>query len=89
MKHTINAGPPLLNPDDVDFLLFEWLDVEALCRRERSRETFDAVLDLAAEIAVKDFSPHHKIADVDEPSRTETGEVDTRPEIKQARAAAG
>ena len=35
---------------DLEFLLYEWLDVEALTSRERfsahSRETFDAVLDL-------------------------------------------
>ncbi len=40
----------MLNPRDLNFLLYEWLDVESLTQRERyaehSRETFDAVLDL-------------------------------------------
>jgi hypothetical protein len=33
-----DSHPPLLNPRDVDFLLYEWLDVEALCERPRYRE---------------------------------------------------
>ncbi len=41
----------LLSRRDLEFLLYEWLDVEALTKRERfaehSRETFDAVLDLS------------------------------------------
>ncbi|MGZ6791498.1 MAG: acyl-CoA dehydrogenase N-terminal domain-containing protein, partial [Mycobacteriales bacterium] len=41
----------LLSRRDLDFLLHEWLDVCALTSRERyaehSRETIDAVLDLA------------------------------------------
>jgi butyryl-CoA dehydrogenase len=41
----------LLSRRDLDFLLHEWLDVEALTKRPRfadhSRETFDDVLDLA------------------------------------------
>src|SRR5436305_1389810 len=42
---------------DVDFLLYEWLDVVELTKRdhfaEHSRDTFDAVLDLSADIATK------------------------------------
>ena len=42
----------LLSRRDLDFLLYEWLDVEALTKRDAAtpttrRETFDAVLDLA------------------------------------------
>ena len=41
----------LLSRRDLDFLLYEWLGVEELTKRERfaehSRETFDAVLELA------------------------------------------
>ena len=40
----------LLSRRDLDFLLYEWLRVDELTKRERfaehSRETFDAVLDL-------------------------------------------
>ena len=39
----------------LQFLLYEWLDTEALCQRPRfgdhSRETFDAVLDTCERIA--------------------------------------
>src|ERR671921_550132 len=45
----------ILSRRDLDFLLNEWLDVESLTKRprfaEHSRETFDAVLDLAEMIA--------------------------------------
>ena len=50
-----DLNPPLLNPRDVDFLLYEWLDVAGLCDRprycEHSMESFNSVLDLAADIA--------------------------------------
>ena len=62
----------LLSRRDVDFLLYDWLDVESLTKRERyaehSRETFDAVLDLCAEIAAERFAPHNKLSDAAEPS---------------------
>ena len=42
---------------ELDFLLHDWLDVDALTGRtrfaEHSRETFDAVLDLAATLATE------------------------------------
>jgi Acyl-CoA dehydrogenase N terminal len=66
-----DSHPPLLNPRDVDFLLYEWLDVAELCDRpryrEHSMESFDSVLDLAADIAIKRFAPHFKTADTKEP----------------------
>jgi hypothetical protein len=44
-----------LSRRDVDFLLYEWLDVVELTKRdhfaEHSRDTFEAVLDLSADIA--------------------------------------
>ena len=61
----------ILSRRDLDFLLFEWLDVEGLTARKRfvehSRETFDAVLDLAETIATRDFAPHNRAADANEP----------------------
>ena len=45
----------LIRRRDLDFLLYEWLDVAALCQRERfaqhDRATFDAVLDAAETLA--------------------------------------
>jgi alkylation response protein AidB-like acyl-CoA dehydrogenase len=66
------ACPKILSRRDLDFLLFEWLDVEALTTRERfaehSRETFDAFLDVSAQIAERDFAPHNRRNDLEEPT---------------------
>ena len=77
----------LLSRRDLDFLLYEWLEVEHLTKRarfaEHGRETFDAVLDLAARVAAEQFAPHNKKADEHEP--TFDGErVTLIPEVKPA-----
>ncbi|MDL9936749.1 acyl-CoA dehydrogenase [Gordonia sp. ABSL1-1] len=73
---------------DLDFLLYEWLDVEALTSRERfaehSRETFDAVLSLSADIATKVYAPGYKIGDQQEPSMNADGSVTLPPETAAA-----
>jgi alkylation response protein AidB-like acyl-CoA dehydrogenase len=88
-----DSHPPLLNPRDIDFLLYEWLNVAALCERprysEHSIESFDSVLDLAADIAIKRFVPHFKVADAQEPFINPDGTVNTVPEMKEALAAVG
>jgi alkylation response protein AidB-like acyl-CoA dehydrogenase len=94
MKHTYaDSHPPLLNPRDIDFLLYEWLDVGALCNRPRYREhsieSFDSVLDLAAEIAIKRFAPHFKTGDAQEPFVNPDGTITTLPEMKEALSAVG
>ena len=72
---------------DIQFLLYEWLKVEELTRYPRysdhSRETFDAVLDLSAKLAMDQFASHYKKADRVEPV-LEDGQVKVIPEIKQA-----
>jgi alkylation response protein AidB-like acyl-CoA dehydrogenase len=77
-----------LSRRDVDFLLYEWLDVVELTKRdhfaEHSRDTFDAVLDLSADIATKCFAPHNKKADQTEPSVGPDGKVVMIDEIKDA-----
>ncbi|MFC4068147.1 acyl-CoA dehydrogenase [Actinoplanes subglobosus] len=72
---------------DLDFLLYEWLDAEALTARERfaehSRETFDAFLDVSQQIAERDFAPHNRTGDLNEP--TFDGErVTIIPEVGRA-----
>jgi alkylation response protein AidB-like acyl-CoA dehydrogenase len=61
----------LLSRRDLDFLLYEWLDVTSLTERERfadhSREVFDDVLDLAEQIATEHFAPHNRTSDAREP----------------------
>ncbi|WP_322469185.1 acyl-CoA dehydrogenase [Hydrogenophaga sp. SNF1] len=55
----------------VDFLLNDWLGVEALNQRERfadhSRETFDAVLDTCERIAREKYAPFNRTVDTQEP----------------------
>src|SRR5215207_1355099 len=77
----------ILSRRDLDFLLDEWLDVESLTKRprfaEHSRETFDAVLDLAEQIATDHFAPHNRTADLNEP-RMVDGKVEMIPEVARA-----
>jgi alkylation response protein AidB-like acyl-CoA dehydrogenase len=78
---------------DMDFLLYEWLNVIELTKHEHfsehSRDTFDAVLDLSADIAAKRFAPHNKKADQHEPFLDAQGRVVLIDEIKQALDAFG
>jgi len=61
----------ILSRRDLEFLLYEWLDVTSLCSAQRyadhSRETFDAALDTCEKIATELFAPHNKKADANEP----------------------
>ncbi len=61
----------LISRRDIEFLLYEWLDVGALTRSERyadhSRETFDAVLDTCERMATEVFAPHNQKVDQHEP----------------------
>lgn len=63
---------PLISRRDLDFLLYEWLDVESLLGRSRfeghSREIFDAFIDVSESLAERYFRPHNREADEHEPS---------------------
>jgi len=77
----------LLPRRDLEFLLYEWLQVEQLTDRDRfkehSRETFDAALDTYAQIAAAEFGPHSKLCDR-EPPRLEGNQVRVLPEQRRA-----
>src|ERR1700754_122100 len=77
----------LLSRRDLDFLLYEWLRVDVLTKRERfaehSRETFDGVLDLSEQLATRYFAPHNKKSDANEP-RFDGDRVTVIDEVKQA-----
>jgi butyryl-CoA dehydrogenase len=79
----------ILSRRDLDFLLHEWLDVESLTERprftEHSRDTFDAVLDLAQQVATDHFAPHNRTADENEP-RMVDGKVEMVPDVARALA---
>lgn len=78
---------PLLNDRDLSFMLYEFLDSEKLCARPRycdhNRESFDAAIAIAKQIAEKYFLPIRGKVDRSEP-RFENGRVEMIPEIKQA-----
>jgi alkylation response protein AidB-like acyl-CoA dehydrogenase len=77
----------LLSRRDLDFLLYEWLRVDELCKRDRyaehSQETFAGVLDLCEQVATRYFAPHNKKGDAQEPTFDGTT-VTIIPEVKQA-----
>ncbi|MES2323844.1 MAG: acyl-CoA dehydrogenase [Pseudomonadota bacterium] len=77
----------ILSRRDIDFLLYEWLDVESLTARPRfqdhSRETFNAALDTAEQIATDLFAPHNKKNDSNEP-HFDGEKVTIIPEVKVA-----
>ena len=77
----------VLSRRDLEFLLYEWLDVESLTERERfaehSRETFDAFLDVSAQIAERDFAPHNRASDLREPT-FDGSRVEIIPEVAAA-----
>ncbi|THJ35291.1 acyl-CoA dehydrogenase [Lampropedia aestuarii] len=55
----------------LDFLLYDWLQVQQLSERSRyadhGRETFDAVLDTCERIAADKFAPFNRLVDTQEP----------------------
>ncbi len=77
----------ILSRRDLSFMLYEWLDAEALTRRTRfedhNRETFDAALDTAERLATDLFATHNKKADNNEPHVVD-GKVQIIPEVKTA-----
>ncbi|MDP9141603.1 MAG: acyl-CoA dehydrogenase family protein, partial [Pseudomonadota bacterium] len=79
--------PHLINRRDLDFMLYELLDVAALTAHERfahhDRATFDAVLDAAHTLAEGRFQPHAAALDDNEPT-FDGQRVHLMPEVKQA-----
>ena len=77
----------LLSSRNLAFELYEVLDAEGLTQRERfaehNRETFDAALGTARNIAEKFFAPHNRKGDENEP-RYEDGKAILIPEVKPA-----
>jgi alkylation response protein AidB-like acyl-CoA dehydrogenase len=72
---------------DLKFLLYEWLEVESLTARPRyvqhSRETFEAVLDIAERMSTELFAPHARKGDLNEP-HFDGERVQLIPEVKLA-----
>lgn len=64
---------------DLDFLLHEWLGIDALA----DRETVDALLDLSEKLATEQFLSHYKASDTTEP-RLDSDGVHILPAIAEA-----
>ena len=79
---------PLASRRNLDFTLYEWLDIENLTARpafaDHSRETFDALLDLSEKIATDKYLPTLKPGDRQEPWQDEQGDVHVLPAIREA-----
>ncbi|CEA00697.1 acyl-CoA dehydrogenase [Pseudomonas saudimassiliensis] len=77
----------LLDSRNLAFELYEVLNAEELTQRERfadhNRETFDAALDTARQIAEKYFAPHNRKSDENEPEYVD-GAATLIPEVKPA-----
>ncbi len=80
----------VINRRDLSFLLYEFLNVEQLCEREiysdHDRTSFDAVLDLAQQIAEEKFAPIAAKLDENEP-HFDGETVHIIPEVKEAHEA--
>ncbi|MDO5055986.1 MAG: acyl-CoA dehydrogenase [Lautropia sp.] len=72
---------------NLDFLLYEWLNVGALCQRPRysarSREDFDEALMQASTLADETLAPINRLLDEQEPRLHEEG-IWTPPQLKAA-----
>jgi butyryl-CoA dehydrogenase len=77
---------PLLSDRDVDFLLYQVLDVERLCTlpyfAEHSRETFDLYLKSARRLAREVLLPSYRAID-SEPPRLSDGRVKVHPLLRE------
>nr|WP_245197862.1 acyl-CoA dehydrogenase [Acinetobacter nosocomialis] len=77
----------ILSRQDVDFLLFDWLNIEALNQRPhfagQERSDYAAVLNVYEDLATDLFAPHNKKNDSHEPS-FDGERVTVNPEVSVA-----
>ena len=77
----------IINTRDLEFQLFEVLNVETLTQRARhadhSRETFNAALDTAHAVAAEKFATHNRLSDEHEP-QFDGQRVSMPAEVKEA-----
>ena len=77
----------IVNRRDLDFILYETLDLETILKSERyadyDRESLDAMMDLCQSVAEDQFLPCAAKLDANEPQFVD-GNVETIPELKEA-----
>ncbi|MDO6966830.1 acyl-CoA dehydrogenase [Rhizobium alvei] len=83
-------GQNAIDRDNLDFLVFDWLGLEALFAQplfaDHNRQSVAALLDLAEKLAADRFLPVYKLSDRVEPAFSD-GEVTVLPEIAAAHIA--
>ncbi len=76
-----------LNKRNLEFMLYELFDLSSLTTRTRfadhDKSVFDGVLEVSLELAKKEFAPHNRKADLEEP-HLEDGVIKIIPEVGQA-----
>jgi alkylation response protein AidB-like acyl-CoA dehydrogenase len=86
-RYDARMASRLISRRDLEFLLYEWLDVPSFCNRARfadhSRETFDATLDTAERLATERYLPHRRKSDTHEPE-FDGERVTVIPEVPEA-----
>lgn len=87
MPSTPSPTSTVLSARDLEFMLFEWLDVERLGERprfaEHDRSSYEALLALCEEIATEHFATHYRRSDTEEPT-FDGVKVTLIPEIEAA-----
>jgi alkylation response protein AidB-like acyl-CoA dehydrogenase len=73
----------LIAREELDFLLWDWLDLAEECGDAVDRESADAILDLSTRLAAGSFLTHYKTADQIEPYQDAAG-VHALPQIGEA-----
>ncbi|MGO1118807.1 acyl-CoA dehydrogenase [Rhodovibrionaceae bacterium A322] len=72
---------------DIDFLMFDWLNLNSISNRPDfisfDRETSLSIISTAMEVARDHFAPHNALADANEPDVV-NGKVVMRPEVETA-----
>jgi alkylation response protein AidB-like acyl-CoA dehydrogenase len=87
LDHKADMTEKILSRRDLDFLLYEVLDVQSLCLRpkfaDHNKETFQSVINVAQALAEDEFYPINRLLDTQEP-RLEDGVVVTPDRLKTA-----
>jgi butyryl-CoA dehydrogenase len=82
----MSSANPLVSDRDVDFVLYQLLDVPSLCRlpwfRDHSRETFDLFLRSARRLAREELFPSYRPLD-EAPPVLRDGKVKVHPRLRE------
>lgn len=82
------AAADVINRRDLDFLLYEWLELGVILRRPRfaahDEEEIGAMLDQVQKLALEGLAPYLRLSDLVEPSLDAGGTVRVPPEIVRA-----